>query len=128
MKLPPLLSIDNLSSIFFGSRSKTRTLSFLGNWPITFSIETSQSPEAMTGSKLYFNVSASVTGATYTPVYVFPSPLFFSGKPSVSLVATVPTYDPASDQDFNYYKVSATWLGNRFTTPGTAVDVVVGPR
>ena len=126
VKLPPLLSIRNMSSFFFISRPNTRTLTRLAGFPVTFDVETSQSPEAMTGSKLYFNVAASVTGATYTPVYSFPSPLSFTGKPSVSLVATVPVFEPDSDQIFSFYKVTASWLGNRYTTPGTAVGVVEG--
>lgn len=131
IKLAPYLSIRNVSSMFFGSTPKsqrTRSLAMIAAQPVTFSVNTSQSPEAMTGYRLTFNVSASVTGVTYTPVYTSPSKLGFMGKQLVSLVATVPVFDPVSDDWYNYYKVRATWVGNGFTYPGSAEATTGGIR
>lgn len=130
-KLPPLLSVRNLSSVFFvsGESSRSsRSVTSLGRWPITFSVNTSQSPEAMTGYRLSYRVSASITGATYTPVYTFPSAVTFGGKQSISLVAVVPPYNYSADEYYNFYKVHVTWSGNRFTNSGSADAITEEPR
>lgn len=131
VKLAPFLSVRNVSSMFLDATPKsqrTRSLTALSAQPVTFSVNTSQSPEAMTGYRLTFDVFASVTGVTYTPVYTSPSKLGFMGKQLTSLVATVPVYDPASDDFYNFYKVRATWVGNRFTYPGSAEATTSGVR
>lgn len=130
VKLLPLLSVRDVSSMFFISSAKTdrRSLALIRPlWPVSFDIETSQSPEAMTGSNLTFRVSASITGATYTPVYSFPSGFGFGGKSSVYLTAAAPIFDPVSTDFYNYYRVDAVWNGNRFTRSGSASGIASMP-
>jgi hypothetical protein len=64
----------------------------------------------------------SSTGATYTPIYTFPSPLSFNGKTNITLTSIIPA--GMEFQTFNYIRVVASWGGNRYTYPGVASNTI----
>jgi hypothetical protein len=120
-KLDPMLSLVGLHVTYgFTGSGSGRSVQGMSPLlvPLVVSVVTSQSPEAMAGYYLRYHVLASITGATYTPVFEFPSAVSFSGGHTLQLGAVVPSRD-ASNVWFSAYKVVATWGGNRFTVPAT---------
>jgi hypothetical protein len=129
VKLDPMLSIRDMGVGFWNTSGGVTTRKLQGSYipsALIFSVNTSQSPEVMIDPKLNYTVYASISGATYTPIYVFPSPLSFNGKTNITIMGVLPAVMlPANVLPFyNYIKVEATWGGNRYTAPGAANGVI----
>lgn len=116
-KLDPLLSVDIADYQYIQGLS---TQALVDGFLIQGHIHTGQSAEKMTGVNLQVTALASLSGATYTPVYTVPGTLSFNGtQDTTPALLPVPWRDDNGNL-FSYYKLRADWLGNEATNPGTA--------
>jgi hypothetical protein len=132
-KLYPYLTITNAGWTVPRGTAKAASSGPLALMPtqvaLQFDLGSAQSYDAMCSFNIRYRVYASFTGATYTPtpVYISPSLMGFNSS-RARLIAAVPLWAPGETPDmdnwYRYFRIEATWAGNRYTNFGEAVSVV----